>query len=140
MASAVGIGLGSPGVVVGVTSGAGAGMGVGRTVEVGTATGDGNAAGRVVAVGGVVGLGSGVCVGTGDDVGGTEVVVAVGIGVSGADCRAPQASKTSVASMKETMAVRESLSDTIVGRRNFHLGRAVVLRAIAPVPLRLLCA
>lgn len=49
------------------------------------------AVGREIVVGGVVGLESGVCVGTGDDVGGTEVAVGTGLGMSVAACSAPQA-------------------------------------------------
>lgn len=113
----VGVGLGSSGVVVGVTSGAGTAGGVATTVGVGTVVGGGKAVGRGVAVGGVVGLGSGVCVGTGDDVGGrTEAVVGTGLGVSGADCCAPQANRTNAASVKETTAFRESRTDTIESR------------------------
>lgn len=112
-ASTVGVGLGSSGVVTGVTPGAGTGMGVGRTVEVGTAAGDGKAVGRGVAVGGVVGLGSGVCGGIGDDVGGTEVVVGTGLGMSVAACSDPQAGPTTANNARTIVKKNEAI---------FHIG------------------
>ena len=61
------------------------------TVGMGAEVGDGTAVGRGGVGGGIVGLGSGVCVGAGDDVGGTEVAVGTGLGMSVAACSDPQA-------------------------------------------------
>ncbi len=93
-------------------------MGVGATVGVGTVVGTGVAVESGSVVGEVIGFGSGVCVGVGagDDVGGTEVAVTTGPGISLAVRSGPQAERESVASATMVATVRTRRSTLFTTR------------------------
>ena len=78
-----------------------------------TTEGMGVMVGLGVMVSASVGLGGGVCVGTEDDVGGTEVAMGTGLGMSLAACSDPQAGPVTANNARVVVKKNEAV---------FHIG------------------